>query len=106
VCIEDLGPCAPVGVDEFAMNDFGMSQNFPNPADENTTFEFVIPAKGQVRVVLADMIGQVIDVMVDESLASGLHTIRYNTANLAPGLYTYTLVYEGQQLTKRMLITR
>jgi hypothetical protein len=105
VCFEDLGPCSVIGVDEFAVNDFGISQNYPNPSDQNTTFEYMIPTQGQVRIVLHDMIGQVIEVLADESMAAGKHTVQYNTATLAPGLYTYTLTYEGQQITKRMIVS-
>lgn len=106
VCFEDLGLCSPVGVDEFAINDFGMSQNYPNPAGQNTTFEYMIPTQGQVRIVMSDMIGQIVSVIADENKAAGKHTVQLNTASLAPGLYTYTLVYDGQQITKRMIITR
>jgi hypothetical protein len=106
VCFEDLGLCSPVGIDEFAINDFGMSQNYPNPAGQSTTFEYMIPTQGQVRIVMSDMIGQIVSVIADENVAAGKHTVVMNTASLAPGLYTYTLVYDGQQITKRMIITR
>ncbi|MBK9320348.1 MAG: T9SS type A sorting domain-containing protein [Bacteroidetes bacterium] len=99
------GPCSVIGVDEFAVNDFGISQNYPNPSDQNTTFEYMIPTQGQVRIVLHDMIGQVIEVLAAESMAAGKHTVQYPTATLAPGLYTYTLTYEGQQITKRMIVS-
>lgn len=106
VCFEDLGLCSPVGIDEFAINDFGMSQNYPNPAGQNTTFEYMIPTQGQVRIVMHDMIGQVVSVIADQNMAAGKHTVQLNTAGFAPGLYTYTLVYEGKQITKRMIITQ
>ena len=106
VCFEDLGLCSPVGIDEFAINDFGMSQNYPNPAGQSTTFEYMIPTQGQVRIVMSDMLGQIVSVIADENRAAGKHTVQLNTASLAPGLYTYTLVYDGQQITKRMIITR
>ena len=106
VCFEDLGLCSPVGIDEFAINDFGLSQNYPNPAGQNTTFEYMIPTQGQVRIVMSDMIGQIVSVIADENKAAGKHTVVLNTASLAPGLYTYTLVYDGKQITKRMIITR
>ena len=107
VCFEDLGLCSPVGIDDFAINDFGISQNYPNPADQNTTIEYMIPAEGAVRVVLTDMLGQVISTLVDDNMmAAGKHTIQLNTAGIAPGIYTYTFTFEGKQMTKRMIITR
>lgn len=105
-CFEDLGVCAPIGVDEFAINNFGLSQNYPNPAEDNTTFELSIPEAGQVRIVLSDILGQVIEVIADENMGAGVHTIRVNTSSIAPGLYTYTMTYQGEQLTKRMMIAR
>lgn len=106
VCFVDLGICSPLGVDEFAINDFGMSQNYPNPSDQSTVVEYMIPTQGQVRVVLSDMLGQVVSVLADGGMAAGKHVVNINTATLAPGIYTYTLTYEGQQITKKMMIAR
>jgi len=105
VCFEDLGNCVPLGIDEFAINNFGLSQNYPNPSDQNTTFEMVIPEPGQVRIVLNDVIGQEIAIIKDQNMAAGKHTIQFNTAGIAAGLYTYTMVYDNQQIAKRMIIT-
>ena len=104
VCFEDLGLCAPVGLNDFAMNDLGISQNYPNPADDVTTIEYMIPAAGQVRIVLTDIIGQVIEVIADENQAAGKHTMQLNTSTIAAGMYHYTFIYEGQQFTKRMIV--
>ncbi|MFM9056385.1 MAG: T9SS type A sorting domain-containing protein, partial [Bacteroidota bacterium] len=105
VCFEDLGPCAVIGLDDFAVNDLGISQNYPNPSDASTTLEYMIPAQGQVRIVMTDLIGQVVAVLADGSMAAGKHTVQVNTSTLAPGMYQYTFMYEGQQITKRMIVT-
>jgi hypothetical protein len=105
VCFEDLGLCTPIGVDEFAVNDFGLSQNWPNPADQSTSIEFMIPAAGQVRLVLHDLVGQVVAVLADQNAAAGKQIVPVNTAVLAPGIYTYSLTYEGKQITKRLIVT-
>jgi hypothetical protein len=104
VCFEDLGVCNPIGIDEFAFNGFGLSQNYPNPTEGNTAFDYVIPENGQVRLVIYDMIGQIVDVLVDESAAAGEHKVNYNVNRLAPGMYLYTLSYNDQQITKRMIV--
>lgn len=104
-CFEDLGTCAPVGIDEYAINNFGMSQNYPNPAEELTTFDISIPAAGQVRILITDIIGQVVEVVADQNMDAGVHTFQVNTSGIAAGLYNYTMIYEGEQISKRMVIT-
>jgi len=105
VCFTDLGICTPIGVNEFAIDDFGLSQNYPNPSNGNTTIEFAIPKSGNVTIQVVDMLGQIIDVIISEKASEGKHTIEYNTSKLAPGIYTYTMKYDNRQVTKRMVIT-
>ncbi len=104
-CIEDLGTCAPIGIEEYAINNFGMSQNYPNPAEDLTTFDISIPAAGQVRVLISDILGQVVSVVADQNMDAGVHTFQVNTSGIAAGLYTYTMIYEGEQVSKRMVVT-
>lgn len=104
-CFEDLGTCAPIGIEEYAINNFGMSQNYPNPAEDNTTFDIAIPASGQVRILITDIVGQVVNVVADQYMDAGVHTFNVNTSGIAAGLYTYTMIYEGEQVSKRMVIT-
>lgn len=105
VCFTDLGICTPLGVNEFAIDDFGLSQNYPNPANGNTTIEYMIPHTGSVSIQVTDMIGQVVDVIVSKNESEGKHIIDYNTSKLAPGIYTYTMKFGDRQVTKRMVIT-
>lgn len=105
-CFEDLGLCTPIGVNEFIYGDFGISQNYPNPASDMTMFEYLIPEQGQVRLTINNMLGQTVGVVQEQSQAAGTHTVRFNTADLAPGIYTYTLQFNDRQVTKRMMIAR
>lgn len=104
-CWTDLGLCTPLGVDEFVEGDFGMSQNYPNPAESHTSIDYVLPSSGQVSVVLTDMIGQTIAVLADGQESRGTHTVNYDASKLAPGMYAYTLKFDGKQITKRMIVT-
>lgn len=106
VCFTDLGLCTPLGIDEYVENNFGLSQNFPNPAGNATSIEYAIPASGNVRLVVTDMIGQTIAILEDSRQTAGVHRVDMNTANLAEGMYLYTLVYEGEQITRRMIIAK
>ena len=105
-CFEDLGLCSPIGMNEFIYGDFGISQNYPNPANDLTTFEYLIPEQGQVLLTVVNMMGQTIAEVENQSKAAGTHKVQFNTGTLAPGIYMYTLRFNDQQITKRMVITR
>lgn len=105
-CFEDLGSCSPIGIGEFAIGDFGISQNYPNPASDATTIEYMIPEQGHVSVIVTDILGQVVSVLADGKQDAGKYALQVNTSELAAGIYNYTLVYEGRQMSKRMIITR
>ncbi len=106
VCITDLGLCTPLGVNEIAADNFGLSQNYPNPSLTNTAIDFVIPEFGQVNLTVTDLLGQTIAVLVNGNEGAGLHTVYYNTATLSEGMYMYTLNYNGKTITKRMIVTK
>ncbi len=106
VCLEDLGPCTPLGVNDYAIGEFGLSQNYPNPAVDATSFEYMIPKNGAVKIVVNDIVGKLITTLVDGEQSTGKHVVDVTTKNFAPGVYTYTLTYGEQQVTKRMVITK
>jgi hypothetical protein len=106
VCFEDLGVCTPLGINEFAVANFGMSQNYPNPTTDLTSFEYMIPEQGAVKITVTNVFGQVVDVLADGEMMSGKHTVNINTATYASGIYTYTLYYNNEQVTKRMVVAK
>lgn len=106
VCFTDLGVCTPLGVNEFAQNNFGLSQNYPNPSYSATSIDYVIPEFGSVKLTVTDLLGQTIAVLADGNEGAGLHTVSINTNDLAGGMYIYTLIYNGEQITKRMIVTK
>lgn len=106
VCFTDLGVCTPLGVNEFAQNNFGLSQNYPNPSYSATSIDYVIPEFGNVKLTVTDLLGQTIAVLADGNEGAGLHTVSINTNDLAAGMYIYTLNYNGEQITKRMIVTK
>lgn len=83
-----------------------LAQNYPNPFNPSTTVVFELPAAGNVRLAVYDMLGRQVSILLNEPLAAGQHRIPFNAAGLASGSYTYRLTAGGQVLTKRMLLVR
>jgi len=84
---------------------FYMNQNSPNPCNEFTDIHYAVPSAGEIDFRLFNLIGK----EVYRSLLNatqGENDLRFDTRDLAPGVYMYTMIYNGETLTKRMVISR
>jgi len=84
---------------------FTLGQNIPNPAKENTRIEYCIPSEGQVIFTVYTITGQTLYVEKKDSY-SGMNALEFNTANLAAGIYYYSMEYKGERLVKRMTVRK
>jgi hypothetical protein len=82
-----------------------LSQNAPNPFNENTVIKFYLPkhTKG-ASIKIFDATGTVFRLFTLNGFGSGSISIEANT--LAPGNYHYSLLMDGYVAdTKTMLVT-
>jgi len=63
----------------------------PNPFNPVTTIEFALPAESRVRLTAYDLTGKLVAVLSDTVLPAGFHSIRWNAAALASGVYLIRL---------------
>ncbi len=92
--------------------DFVLEQNYPNPFNPTTTIRFSIPEKPQhVKLVVYDMLGRVVQTLVDDRLSAGSHSVAWNGRDpsgvrVSSGTYFYKLEASGFVDTKRMLLLK
>lgn len=91
---------------EFSEPAFRLMQNYPNPAKEITHIKFQLNIPGPVTLKLYDMLGNKVDLLVDEYMTSGNHSIPVETANLPNGIYFYVLKKDSLSQTMRMVISK
>lgn len=73
----------------------------PNPFEERTTISYRAAAPGRVMLRVSDGRGQHIDTLRDAMQDAGAYTYEWITMHLAPGMYTVTLLLDGQVLVER-----
>lgn len=105
VCITDLGFCAPLSIDEMTESGLGLGQNYPNPFTGKTTIEYTIPEMGDVQFIVSDALGRVISVTENKNMQPGDYQVEMNDNQLRPGIYFYSLIFNGEKITKRMTVT-
>lgn len=85
-----------------------LEQNYPNPFNPSTSIEFVLPASETVTLRVFDSLGRTVAMLLDRKLhTAGKHTIQFNAAGLASGVYLYRLEAGPSVLmTRRMLLVK
>jgi hypothetical protein len=98
VSVDDELPSIPLEIH--------LRQNYPNPFNPVTTIVFAIPRTLHVRLVVYNVLGQQVDVLVDEVLNSGWHSKSFDGGELSSGTYFYRLIAGESAFTRRMVLQR
>ncbi len=91
-----------VGIPEISKgeNSFQVSQNYPNPAADQTTISLYIPEKDQVNLIVTDILGRVI-LKSDRVLDKGKHSFRFTPGG--GNLYFFTSLWRGNSSSIKIL---
>ncbi|UCE19412.1 MAG: T9SS type A sorting domain-containing protein, partial [Gemmatimonadota bacterium] len=77
--------------------EYQLSQNYPNPFNPETDITFGLPQAEKVTLTVYNLLGQVVDVLVDGPLKAGHHTVTWDASDMASGIYYYQLTANNGQ---------
>lgn len=94
-----------------ASESFSVEQNVPNPCNPSTNIKFNLPKEGKVVVKIYNILGKEISTLLDETRTAGSHTVTWNGIDafgreVSSGIYLYNISFDGQSITKKMLLVR
>lgn len=104
--IYTIHPCSTTGVEDYVQGDgLVLNQNIPNPADNKTRINFLVPQAGKAVIEIFTLTGQK---LYSENIDAlyGENYIDINTSSYAAGMYIYTLQFGDTILTKKMIIEK
>lgn len=87
-------------------NGFTLKQNYPNPFNPLTNIVYSIPSAGYVEIKLYNAIGTEVQTLIAERKNAGTYQLTLNANNLTSGIYYYTIRYEKNQLTRKMVLIK
>lgn len=85
---------------------YTLFQNYPNPFNPETVIAFSLPAHTEVIVTVYNILGQMVEVLVDSYLEAGYHTIRWNGEEHASGVYFCNLHAGTYTASKRIVLMK
>jgi hypothetical protein len=90
---------------------FNMEQNYPNPFNPETVIKFSVPQDCRVSLRVFNLLGQVVNTLVDEQKSAGEYAVQWNGKNghgqdVASGVYFYRIKAGDYESVKRMTLLR
>jgi hypothetical protein len=83
-----------------------LDQNYPNPFNPATTIRYAIPQDAHVVLTVYSVLGERVEVLVDEQQKAGLHRVLFEGTGLASGAYFYRLETGGRAVVGRMMLLK
>ena len=98
-------------VDVATPTEFSLAQNFPNPFNPETVIKYKIPDAVQVKLVIYNLLGQVVRTLVDENQSAGLYEVKWDGTSeygikLASGVYIYRIEAGSFTKTRKLVFMK
>lgn len=85
---------------------FNLQQNFPNPFNPSTIFQFTIKNSQFVELKIFDILGREIATLVNEYRRAGNYEAQWDATNFPSGIYLYRLKAGSVVESKKMVLLK
>ena len=86
--------------------EYKLIQNYPNPFNPTTKISYEVPKRTFVRLQIFNILGQLIQTLVDEEKQPGTFNVSWNAGNVPNGVYFYRINAGNFVDTKKMVVIR
>ncbi|MEW6005327.1 MAG: alpha-amylase family glycosyl hydrolase [Stygiobacter sp.] len=104
----ESGITTKIEMENSLPNEFVLEQNYPNPFNPSTILKYSLPESGYVTLKVYDILGREVAILVNEYQKPGTYSteFRAQSSELSSGVYFYRLNYNGQTLTRKMILAK
>jgi hypothetical protein len=92
--IADLNPSAS----------FTLQQNSPNPFSKETNIAFSLENSSDVNLEIMNHLGQTVDVVLNQKMNAGEHSLNWKAQNLSQGVYYLIMEVGNEKAVRKMVI--
>ncbi len=79
---------------------------YPNPFNAAVTLELAFPSDGQARVRVFNLLGQVVQSVLDQRVTAGVYTSTLDASRWSSGLYFVVAEHEGAVQVRKMTLLK
>ena len=93
-----------VSADSKPVSSFELSQNYPNPFTGVSQVNLNLSKTSTVSLEVCDLLGRIVYQLPASSLNAGANVLTINANNLKSGIYTYSVIVNGERITRKMMV--
>ena len=86
--------------------EFKLEQNFPNPFNPTTRIQYQVSSISEVTLKVYDILGSEVATLVNEKQEPGYYEVKFNSTNIASGMYIYRLQAGDFVSAKKMVVLK
>ncbi len=83
-----------------------LNQNYPNPFNPSTTIEYTISKSSFVSLEVYDILGEVVETLVNQQELPGIYKVQFNGSGFANGVYFYRIQADEFVSIKKLLLLK
>ena len=88
-------------------NEYKLFQNYPNPFNPSTKITINLLKDSQVNLTVYNLVGQKIEVLINDRLSAGIHSVNFKGESLTGGIYFGKLKVENKhEETIKMILLK
>ena len=87
-------------------DEFNLSQNYPNPFNPSTNITYGLPVDANVKLEVFNVLGQRVDILVDEFQEAGYYEVTFHSGSLPSGTYLYRIQADNFVDVKRFMLLK
>jgi len=96
---------------EYNPEEFALHQNYPNPFNPETTIQYQVPKRSEVKLVISSLLGQRIATLVDEVQSMGIYSVQWDgkddtVIEVPSGTYIYQIKAGDFEQTRKMVLLK
>jgi hypothetical protein len=95
-----------IGGKSLVPDNYALHQNFPNPFNATTEIRYDLPEETYTNISIYNIAGQLIEVVLDEKMPAGYHSVKVHTPQYGSGMYIYRISTPGFSASKKFLLLK
>ncbi len=109
---QDTTNCSQTSIVETTVPlTYNLHNPYPNPFNPNTTIRYDLPKDELVTITIYDLLGNVVNYLVNANQSSGYKSIQWNATNdqgqpASAGVYLYSIEVGEFRQTKKMILLK
>lgn len=106
IAVKNSGNIHKDSDDKLFPSEYELGQNYPNPFNPVTSISFSLPEDTEVKLAVYNLLGEEIDILINDLLGAGKYSVTWNAAGNPAGVYLYTIQNNRFSSTKKMILMK